>query len=364
MSVDYRGLINSSDDPMLQLVIELQKKLAKRIKDDAIAQLETESEDIYADGQDVDSVVKYHSELSGQHQFLFQLAYFPPFEPDFNQVKMMLYGTSLGNAILDRSGFNRTATIHGDPILVDGTIDLGYQTHGVKSIAMRMNRPTSSFENAEWLHVADSDGISVINQTVGTSVFVRVRLFSLADQGGRAPTIFAKIDDSTPDNGIMLQAKSDGKLLFIIKRGGTTVAKETAVGTVTTNVVYGIWVTFTVSGSVAHIYVDGIDKTLTTFGGTVNWQETLTDHSFFIFRRGVGQTEGFVYGDFYSLLYYRNRVITQTEVTRENINKWSISDIPFGRVMLAGYWATFFGGGEIFAKSFTSASFTSASFEV
>jgi hypothetical protein len=364
-STDFRGLVPASNDSTLQLIVALMKKLAKNTIANQIELIDSDNEDIYSNGQDMDTVIKYHSELSSTHRFDFLTEYFPPFEPDGDIVKMWLRGNNTGNTTQDYSGFDRFATIYGDPTLVDGTIDLGIMVGGsVKSIARRMNRPTSDYENLEWMQVPDSGGIQVTDQTIGTSIFVRFRLFSLVNQGGKSPTIFEKIDDSTPNNGIMLQARDDGKLVFIIKRGGTTVAKETAAATVTTNTIYDVFVTFTVSGSVSHIYVNGVDKTLTTFGGSVNWQGTLTNHDFFIFRRGLGDDGGFVYGDFYDLKYYRNRVITQQEVTNHYTNKWTISDIAFGHVMITNYWATAFAGGGLGGPSFTSGSFTPLSFEV
>jgi hypothetical protein len=340
MSFDYRGLINSTDDPMMQLVTELQKKLAKKLKEDAVALVETDNEDVYSDGQDVESVVCYHSELYGQKLFNFATAYYPSFEPDGIQNTIMLRGTSLGNTLPDRSGFGNNAVIQGEPNLVDGTLDLGYHTNGVKSVAMRLNRPTSSFEFREWLQVPDNVNIQFASMATGFSIFFRVRFLSLADHDGKAPTGFEKIDDSTPSNAIMFQANSTGKLIFIVKKAGSTTAKETAVSTVTTNTVYDIFLTFTVSGSVAHIYVDGTDKTLSTYAGAVDWHLTLTNHDLFIARRGLGTTGGFAYMDFYDFKSYKNRIVTQTEVTRHQTNKWTISNHAFGTTMLTNYWNT------------------------
>lgn len=362
-SVDFRGLRPTSNDPLLSLFVELQKSVLKSIRDQQVELLDSDNEDIFIDGQDVETAIKYHSELTTTHKFTFVKSYYPPFEPDGSQVKIWLRGWNTGNTTKDFSGFNRFATIYGDPTLVDGTIDLGIRDGGaVKSIARRMNRPTSDFENAEWLQVPDSAGIQVATITTGFSIFVRFRLFSLADQGGKSPTIFEKIDDSTPSNATMLQAKSDGKLLFITKKGGTTTSKETAISTVTTNTVYDVFVTFTVSGAVEHIYVNGVDKTLTTFAGVVNWQTTLTNHDLFIFRRGLGEDGGFAYGDFYDFKYYKDRVVNQTEVTQHQTNKWTIANIAFGSVMVSDYWATF--GGVSVGASFDPISFDGSSFTV
>lgn len=341
MSTDFRGLRPASNDPLLQLFTELQKRFAKFITGQQVDLIDSENEDIYADGQDIDTAIKYHSELSSTHLFNFLPSYFPPFGPDGNVVKTWLRGTNTGNTIKDVSGFDHTATIYGDPTLVNGTIDLGiFAGGGIKSIAMRMNRPTSNYENAEWLQVADHADLQLPSGTIGFSIFVRVRFKSIAQQGGRDATIFEKIDDSTPNNAMMLKCGDHGNLIFVVKKAGVVTAKMTADLTITLDTVYDIFVTFTVSGNVEHIYVNGVDKTLTAFAGVINWQTALTNHDLFIFRRGLDAQEGHVYGDFYDFKTYKDRVLTQTEITRHQTNKWSISNIAFGQVMITDYWAT------------------------
>jgi hypothetical protein len=335
---DWRGLIPASNDPMLYYVVKMQKKFIRNETQNMVDTVASDNEDIYSRGQDVDDVIKLHDELSGATYFQLNKNYFPPFEPDYNIVRLWLRGRGLGNSTKDISGFQRIVAINGDPILVNGNLDLGTMTHGCKSIAMRMNRPTSDLENQEWLEVPDATSLQVIGITTGLSIFVRVRLFSLASQEGRDPTIFEKIDDSTPNNAMMLVAKSDGKLVFIVKRGGTVTAKETPANTVTTNTIYDIFVSFAVSGSVMHVYVNSVDKTLVNFTGNVNWQTNTINHNLFIFRRGATEMEGFVYGDFYDLVYYRDKIVTQAEVTNYYTNKWTISTIPFGQVMIVDHY--------------------------
>ena len=341
MSTDFRGLRPASNDPLLQLFTELQKRFAKFITGQQVDLIDSDNEDIYTDGQDIDTVIKYHSELSSTHLFNFLPGYFPPFEPDGNVVKTWLRGTNTGNTVKDVSGFNHTATIYGDPTLVDGTTDLGTFTGAIKSIALRFNRHTSDFETEEHLSIPDHSDIQLSAISTGFSIFVRFRMKAIADQGGIAATIFEKIDDSTPSNGYMLQVLSDGRLLFIVKKGGVATAKYAAAGSIIIDTVYDVFVTFTVSGSVEHIYINGADKSLSSFVGTINWRDVPTNHDLFIFTRGQNSTpRGSVYGDFYDYKYYSQYIVSQTEVTRHYTNKWTISNIPFGQVMVTNHWAT------------------------
>jgi hypothetical protein len=363
MSVDFRGLRPTSTDPLLALFVELQKSVLKKIRDDQVALLDSDNEDIFSDGQDMDTAIKYHSELGSQQRFTFDKKFYPA--GDAQRIKLWLRARDLGNAVKDRSGQNHTAVLYGDPTLVDGTIDIGVHTFGVKSIARRMNRPTSDFENLEWMQVSDTADLRVTPLTVGISIFTRVRFQSLAQNGGRDPTLFEKIDDGTPNNAYMLQAKDDGRLVFVVKKGGVTYAKETTSPTVTAGTVYDIWAVFDIADNSIHIYVDGTERTVSNFAGSVNWQTTLTNFDLFVFRRGLGEDGGFVYGDFYDLKYYPEYVVSDLDVTRHYENKWTISNIAFGHVMITNYWATFTGVGPTLGLcSFSSVSFSPLSFNI
>jgi hypothetical protein len=338
------------------------KRLAKSITQQQVDLVSSDNEDIYTNAQIMETAIKYHSELSSTHKFTFIKNYYLPFEPDGNQVKLWLRGQNTGNTVKDRSTFNHTADIHGDPTLVDGTIDLGIFDGGaVKSRALRMNRPTSDYQTLEWLQVPDHADLKIGTLVTGFSIFVRFRMKEIADQGGIAATIFEKTDDATPTNAYMLQVLSDGRLLFVVKKGGTTTAKYAAVGSIVIDTVYDVFLTFTVSGAVEHIYINGVDKTLTTFVGTVNWQEITTNHDLYLFTRGSNlDPRGSVYGDLYDYKYYSERVVTQTEVTRHQTNKWSISNIPFGQVTIINYSATYVSSSP--SPSFDPISFDPISF--
>lgn len=366
MSIDFRGLRPRSDDPLVQVFTELQKKFAKFITAQQTELIDSDNEDIYTDGQDMDSVIKYHSELSSQTKFTFDKKYYPA--GDAILISCWLRSMDLGNAVKDRSGHNNQAVLHGDPTLVDGTLDLGIMTQGAKSIARRMNRPSSDLQNQEWISVPDAPDVRIASLTVGISIFVRFRLLSLDDQGGRAPTIFEKIEDASATNAMMLQAKSDGRLIFVFKNGGTLIAKESALPTVVTGAVYDVWMVFDEADDSIHGYKDGVELTLEDFTGNINWQSNTTDYDLQIFRRGPDEEEGFVYGDFYDYKIYQEYVVSDLDVQRHFINKWTISDIPFGQVMITNYWSTFGsgGGGGIppVICSFSPVSFSPISFNV
>jgi hypothetical protein len=352
MSFDIRSVRQISNDPLTKFTNQLAKKLSKFLNQNEVDKLENK-EDVYSNGEDIDTVIRYPT-FNSQKYFDFTTQYEAPFEPDLDKVKLWIKGTNLGNSLRDFSGFPRTVALKGDPVLVDGApFDWGIHTSGIKSIALRFNRPTSDLENQEYIRITDNSGISVNGITTGVSYFIRFRVFSLSTQGSFTRTLVVKYDDA--NNGVLIQVTSDGRLIFIIKRAGTEYRVRTAASIITTNTVYEVWCTYANSGNVQHIYVNNSDKSLTD-PGAPTWPTTTTD--MLVMTRSI--SNGFVYGDFYDLTMYREKVVTAAQVGYHYTNKWSISDIAFGHVATTNYAATFPETPSV--TSFTSTSFTSTSF--
>ena len=360
-SFQIKNIREIPGDPLAKFTNEISKKLSRFLTKDQLDLLD-DKEDIYTDGQDLDTVVKVHDELISTKKFEFTTIYYPPTEPDLNKQTLWIRGRNTGsNYMKDWSGFdNEIKLIRAEPLLIDGTpFDLGIHTAGVKSTALKFNRPNTSTENSEDIQVTDNTRLQVSGISTGISYFIRFRIHSLAQQGSLNRTLFEKVDDSTPNNAAMLQVSTDGKLIFIVKRGGSTVAKETASSTVTTNTVYEVWLTYNVTGPAIKIYVNNVDKSLSDYLGSVDWQSDLTNHDLFVFKRGFG-SGGYVYGDLYDFEVFREKVVSTTEVGHHFTNKWTLANIPFGQVMITNYWATFIDLAG--TSSFTTTSFTTSSF--
>ena len=335
---NIRNIREISNDPLTKFTNHLAKKLAKFLVGQETDKLENK-EDIYSDGQDIDSIIRFNN-FSSQKSFDLLTQYFPTFEPDGVYNTCWIRGRNQGNEIPDKSTFGNDAIIRGDPLLIDGTpFDSGIHTYGVKSIALKLNRPTSEFENDEQVFVPDANNIQVLGITTGISYFIRFRVYSLASQGGLARTLFEKIDNTTPDDGVQAIINSDGSVAFSVKRAGTEYNKVTAAGAVTTNTVYDAWFTYANSGNVQHIYINNVDKSLSA-GSSPTWHTPLTDYDLAILYTGGTSTGGHTYGDFYDFRVYRQKVVSTAEVGYMYTNKWTILDIPFGQVIVADYWAT------------------------
>ena len=369
MSQEFRGIIPDSNDPLMRYIIKLQNIINKKFAKEQTESVDSDNEDIFAQFQMVESAVKIHT-LNGVHEFPFTVTYIHPFEPDYDKLKLWIRGHVIGTTVKDQSCFNHTITLNGDPALVDGTLNLGTNTSGVLSIASRYNSPTSDYENEMHIAVTDASDIQTDAIVTGFSEFMRFRILALSDQDGLSLTLWEKIDDSTPNDARMMQVRDSGRLLYIVRDGGVTYAKWTAVNVIEEYNVnanplpYDVVATYTVAAHVIHIYVNGVDQTLTDFTGAVNWHDTLTNHEVNIFRRGAGTDGGHVYGDFYDYRLYAEKILSQTEVTRFYTNKWSISNIAFGAVAIVDHFATWAGSGGAPDPSFTTTSFTSQSFTV
>jgi len=344
MSFSTRSIREIPGEPSAKFADEISKRLSRFLTKDQLDFLDNK-EDIYTDGQDVDEVVRFHDELLSTKTFDFVTKYYPPGEPDLDKLKLWVRARNTGsNNATDWSGYdNECLMVRSEPILMDGSpFDYGIHTGGVKSICQRFNAPNRDTTNLEHYKITDNARLQVSGISTGISYFIRFRILDLAAQDGLERTLFEKIDDSTPNNAAMLKVSVDGRLKGVVKQGGSTLAMQTAAGTIAVNTVYEVWLTYDVTGSpTMHIYVNNVDKTLTTDAGAVNWQANLTNHDLFLFRRGFDTTGGYVYGDFYDFELFREKVVSATEVSHHFTNKWTLSDIAFGQVMIAGYWATY-----------------------
>ena len=366
MSFSIRNVREISNDPLTKFVNQLAKKFIKAQFQSDTEKLENK-EDVYSNSQLVETVVSFNNFVSTKF-FDFTTQYYPPTEPDGDKLRLWFRGNATGAQIEDWSEFDHVIepALFGEPVLVDGTpFDLGHKTGGTKSIALRLNRPTSDFENNEYVRITDSPDLQIAGISTGISYFVRLRVFALGQQGDRDRTIFQKIDDATPSNAVMLRVSESGTLKLILKRNGTEYKYNTDPGIIELDTVYDIWVTYAVSGNAIHIYVNNVDVPITTTTDTAVWQESTVNRGMFLGTRGWGSAgTGMVYGDYYDFRIYREKIISTSEVNHMWTNKWTIADIPFGHVMITNYWSVFIGADEGGGVIVTDSSYECDSFTI
>jgi hypothetical protein len=345
---NIRNIREISTDPTTKFANQLAKKLSKFLTKDQTDKLEGKL-DIYSDSKDIDTVVRLHV-FTSTKRFTFDTQYFAAEEPDLNTCTIWLQGRSTGTLLRDLSGFDNTATLNGDPIIVDGTpFDYGIHTGGTKSLALRMNRGDHAELFDEQIAIADDARIRILGATTGISWFFRVRVFATDLSDGKRRTIYLKTDDNPVTAGIRVSIDPTNKrwVIQLRRNGGAFISKETGINKFLTDTVYDAFITYTFAGDVVHLYLaktgDGspTDETLSTSGYTEEWGPDPTQLGARLFKRGPNSEDGYVYGDLYDFKIFRNRVITSTEAGRHWTNKWTLANIPFGQVMVTNYWATY-----------------------
>jgi len=351
---NLRNIREISNDPLTKFTNEIAKKLSAFLTKDSITQLD-DQEDIYADGQDIDSVVKFHDNFESTNKFDNTHAYYPAFEPDGDKLRLWVRGRSIGNTLRDYSTYNQVCELWGDPILVDGTpFDDGTKTGGNKSIALRFFRPEAIDINN--IIIKDDTLIRAAEDlSTGVSFFMRFRVFDIAQEGGENRTLFEKTDNNPVDDSTKLEIDAGGRLKFQLQHAGTIYTQQTDIGVIDINTVYDVWCTWAI-GEEPKIYVNGSSMPL--FGTSpLEYHGNLDNFDWYLMRRGSGPPDnGLVYGDLYDFRIYREKVVTAAEVGYMYTNKWTISNIPYGQVMIANYFAAY----EAPTPSFTSTSFTSS----
>ena len=375
MAFDFRTINRNPSDPIFAYIAELQKQAGLKLAQDQAGQLD-DSEDIFSDSNDLETKVSFNTMLA-QHVFRFTKGYTSPIDPG-RMATCWIRGYNVGAQMRDFSQFNHPAIIDGEPLLVDGIIDLGVNDESVdlKSTAVKFNRPTSLYVNEERMSVPDHADLHIDSLLAGEgfSVFFRVRIKDLAQQGGLSRTYCEKTDDATPNHGYMIKFESDGRVKVVVTFGGTETKKETAAGKVQADKVYMGFLTFAVTGNVIHLYLAEdtgspldvpVDETLSNSAGTVGWHVTSANHDIHLLWRGPGSSGGHSYGDFYDFEFYRpygsfTGIVSSSQAANRFSNKMSISSITYGHVMITNHWST----ADIIAllSSFTTASFTSTSF--
>lgn len=316
MSGNIRDIREISNEPLTKFVNRLAKQLSKNVIGDETDKLENK-EDVYSEGQDVDSVIKFHSFESGK-SFEFLTRYFPPLEPDYDKLRVWIQCRNMGNYVRDLSGEDLTGgqenSLIGDPILVDGSpFDYGISSHGNKSTALRFNRPTSESENKEYIRIPHSTRRKCMNGlSTGISFFFRFKIYDLANQNSVDRCLYYKKDDSTPNDRVRICISSAGALRVRIKAGGSQFNAATSNGTIAVDTVYEVWVTYNTSGNVIKIYVNNVEKATSDPGSSTVENGVSTDLDISLMGMTASSTtyKGMFYGDLYDFEQFREKVVT------------------------------------------------------
>jgi len=319
-------------DPHLKLIADLVKRVSKVETDN----VEIETDDLVGRGDSDDSYIRYNDRWNFPKKFDSpasnpQLC----FEPDYNHLVLDLKFNHMGNTLTDYSGMNNHAEIYGEPCPASG-ITLPYRGGSMKSQAHGIGIS----EGIEYI-VEDTVDTRMEEQGTGFSQWFVFNVKSFSQEGN----LYHKYDDS--NNGISVKLGTDANLHFLVENAGTSTFKKMDSATLSINTDYEVVVTHTVSGNVSKIYVNNVDKTLTNSALTI--EDPAHNNSSICKNVDLNFMQ--------HLRHYKDKPITAAQVGYLYTNKFTISNIAAGNVMILD--------GCVLAApsgSFTTTSFTDTSF--
>ena len=315
-----------------------------------------------------------------------------PVEPDGKLLTFWIKANHTGLFLKDSSRYNPTPDDYKGnfnyPLriksnnnrhfcLVDSQgLDLGYlgKKNGVNSVtAWQLNGVDESAQ------VDDNPIIRVKDTTTGISIAAWVKFLDFAPHNGVERRILAKSDNAT--NGYALFVTPEQKIVFSVQFKGVEYKTINTTQIVLHNTWNLIVATFTstLGSESAKVYVNGNLGTneyyaqpvtypdINSFPNTrlqlfTNGIKTLINH----FDQDVPPPWDFDTGNLKGMVrdvkIWREKVLTQQEITNYNNNKVSISNLALGQSHIAGFvWSQSVLDST---SSFTSTSFTNTSFNL
>lgn len=291
-----------------------------------------------------------------------------PFEPDGSKVVFWIKANHTGLYLKDSSKYNGgpddfagTGGISNTIIKVNNDrhlcltdsdgLDLGYlgQKDGQNSVTCwDLNGET---ESAQVIDILTNQRCRIKDTTVGFSITAWVKISSFEQHNGTNRRIIAKSDDG--NNGFALFVTATNKAAVGFKHAGNELKVETP-ATLTTDTWYFIAATFKSSTTKeAKIYLNGTVSTTaytssitypnhTSFPGTnlqlfTNGIQRLIDPTSTDLPPPYDFDVGDWHGQIRDIRIYREKILTQQEITNFNTNKTTISNVGFGGSHIAGF---------------------------
>ena len=343
----------------------LLKELANKYQKLAQANVVIQDENLTDEGITLRNRMLMRDKVRYINQITTIPTYQIPEEPDGDKLKLWLKGNNTGLFLKDYSRIggatNSTRRVIGmyndkPPCIVDsGGLDLGYlgTYNGVNSC------PCWKFNGIDegGAAIPMSNDLNIAGTTTGISLTAWIKITDFSQRLGFSRRIMSKSDDD--DNAYVLFV-GNNCVAFSVKFNGTEY-KVVSPGTMTTNTWYFVAATFDSATLTAKIYVNATVST-TSFATTVSYINPIDDNlKLFCNSRDDDELFGPFAGYVRDIRMWREKVLTQQQITNFNTNKNTISNIPFGSIPIAGYW---FSPDTMDLSSFTSTSFTNTSFNL
>lgn len=259
------------------------------------------------------------------------IKFYGPWEPDGVLLKYWCKFNHIARQIKDHSFSGNYTYPVGNPKLCAGPDD------GIKGGTI-LTRINSNPDIIDYFYTPDAPGIRVSEATNGFSIYLEFVAESLAKHGSRDPSIMFKVDDSTPNNGVLVRIRADdesnaGAFNFIVLKSGTQYSFETPANAITLGQLYRCCLTYNPTGNIQTMRINNIPQTDAS-SSTVSFPAA---HRLDLFH-GIrnSQNSGRFVGRLRDSRWY-NFVLTSGQ--QDNIwnNGRSISPIEFGSLAVAGY---------------------------
>lgn len=248
--------------------------------------------------------------------------FYLPLEPDGKLLTCWFKFEAWGKVVRDVSLTGNSGIILGQaPTAVVGP-DRGLGS----SIAMSFDGLT------QFIEANDNTSIQFHSGSVGFSVAVLIYPTTFTTTAtGEVRYIAEKLDDTSDFWGLFID--TSGNVHFNIKAAGIDYSIVTT-STISLNTWTWIMLTFNWSSHTPLIYFNGTVQSTTT--------ETVRDSDYSGVRPNlyVGATavnDGFFQGNFADFRYYKELVLSSTQVSNLNTNMLSVSSIAFGAVSISSY---------------------------
>lgn len=268
-------------------------------------------------------------------------------EPDFNTCKCMVEFNSIGGNIPDRSGFNHTAKLYGINRIHQGIL----YAPGNRSFEVVFDG------RSNYAVIADHSDFTINNTPF--SFFIRILPFALDNTANARQTVLSKKDssDATGNKWFKVEIGSDGSVYFILSKDANNSISITTPPNVISAVAYDNITINTPRYDIAVIYNSSINSPLLYVNGNVFSSSSATmpvntqaptvsgyDVNFGRYAEVVTPPAGekyafrqdakLYYGLIQGFKWFKNRLLTNTEITNHYTNKVTTASIPWGQVAM------------------------------
>jgi len=256
---------------------------------------------------------------------LFQM----PVEPDLQYLTLWLAFHEPGAGLAkDNSGFAHSSRVEGSPVYTTGT---------QAALPAAVGNGVS-----DRIFVTDAPDINLTGVSTGFSIQVRVNPTGISLSSGKPRVIACKTDDdpNIRDLGWVIWVEPDGSVYFSVSRAGVAFTVGYLNAFPALNKWYNLAFTFTYSSNTPKAYLNGVISTepVTHYRGQSTAPVTLNTFTkdMTLFGTDTENFSGMFSGALSDFRYWREKILSQSEINNVQTNGYSISDIPANKVAVVG----------------------------